>query len=97
MTFVNQPTADNPHPDRRPEFLRLGFTVWGTGGGCEAWGLNLPNGSHIMVTDTGGAYLPDGGATLVGLYANDEDFVGLCREFPTTDEALTYLRRNYSK
>lgn len=37
---------------------RYGFDVWETGGGCQAWGLELPDGTCITITDESGCGLP---------------------------------------
>jgi hypothetical protein len=40
---------------------RYGFEVWETGGGSVAWGLMLPNGDCLLLTDSGGCDLPEEG------------------------------------
>jgi hypothetical protein len=67
-------------------FKSIGFEVWETGGGCQAWGRTLPDGTYIMVTDAGGSDLPDK-ETLVGVYDKDGNEKSL-KEYPTIQEAL---------
>jgi hypothetical protein len=54
--------------------LDLGFTVRELDGGGMAYGLDFPEGGYILVTDTGGAKLPeDGEPVLVGIYHADTE------------------------
>jgi hypothetical protein len=70
-------------------FRSLGFEVWQTGGGCQAWGRTLPDGTYIMATDPGGAYLPER-ETLVCVYDKDGNEQSV-KEYPTIGEALRAL------
>lgn len=50
-----------------------GFNVWSTGGGCAAYGLNLPDGGYLLLTDEDGLCLPEQGDAVLGRYnANGE-------------------------
>jgi hypothetical protein len=42
-----------------PTFDDLGFEVWGTGGGSAAYGLKLPDGRTILLTNVDGNWIPD--------------------------------------
>lgn len=58
----------------------FGFQLWETGGGCTAWGLHLPDGRQIMVTDLAGEshHLPSPGEPfLVGLHSDDCEQLGI--------------------
>jgi hypothetical protein len=58
----------------------FGFELWETGGGCSAWGLRLPDGREIMVTDLAGEshHLPGAGEPfLVGLHSGDCEQLGI--------------------
>lgn len=61
---------------RTMSFRDLGFEVWQTGGNCKAWGKTLPDKSYVMVTDEGGADLPEDVAVDPdgNVVARNEDF-----------------------
>lgn len=59
VVIYNPLRTPDDSADCSPE--RYGFQVWETGGGCLAWGLNLPNGHTLLVTDADGMHLPEEG------------------------------------
>lgn len=92
------PPAADPHADRAPDFLALGFSVWQTGGTCKAWGRVNADGSHFLVTDTGGAFLPDGrGPASVGYFRDEHDERPAGHDFATLDFALAFLRAEIAR
>jgi hypothetical protein len=75
--LVTNPTASNGGIVSPSHF---GFELWETGGGCTAWGLHLPDGREIMVTDLAGEShrLPGAGEPfLVGLHSGDCEQLGI--------------------
>lgn len=71
------PTASNGGAVSPAHF---GFQVWETGGGFTAWGLHLPDGREILVTDIAGEShdLPEVGEPfLVGLHSADYEQLGV--------------------
>lgn len=58
------------------------WEVWNTGGGCDAWGLNLPSGGYALVTHWNDPSTPSmGQRCCVGLYDSEGDWI---------DEKLRY-------
>ena len=62
--------------------------VWGTGGGCEAFGQvvgeALKEKHHVLVTGDDGISIdgnPDKSEWIVGLYNNDGDFINFTEQF----------------
>jgi hypothetical protein len=49
-------------------YKRAGFTVWMTGGGCEAWGLVMDDGCELLITDYADPSLPCTDHVTLGLY-----------------------------
>lgn len=49
------------------------FSVWPTGGNCEAYGHPLDNGGHILITDSEDPSLPEPDAKFVGIGLYDEE------------------------
>lgn len=71
------PTASNGRAVSPDHF---GFRIWETGGGCTAWGLQLPDGREVLVTDLAGEShkLPEiGDQFLVGLHSADYEQLGI--------------------
>lgn len=52
QTIFNPLRTPDDSADCSPEFY--GFTLWPTGGGCEAHGLKLPSGHYLLLTDADG-------------------------------------------
>jgi hypothetical protein len=50
-----------------------GFTEWQTGGGCTAYGTTYESGHYVLITDNGGASVPEdiNENCIVGLYDDD--------------------------
>jgi len=58
------------------ELWNAGFAIWQTGGGCEAYGLQLTSSHYCLVTDTDGGTIDiDGGDWLLGTYTDDGEQV----------------------
>lgn len=79
-------------------YQEAGFEVWHMGGGCTAWGLEGPTGSHVLVTG-GDAVVPepDDEEILVGLYDPEGEWIeDAGRVFPNTRagtlEAIAHVR-----
>ena len=55
-----------------------GFTIWDTGGGCKAWGLNLntPDERYILVSDDS-ADIPTGTEWGAGLFNENGEIAAL--------------------
>ena len=72
------------------------WTVDHTGGGCLAWSAALPNGGYAWITCEDGATVPETMADAVycGVYDNDGEEI-VCREFPSTVEAVIYLQKEF--
>ena len=70
-----------------------GFGVWHTGGGCKAWGLNIPGGSHIMLTDMDAGLFRDpelaDDCWMIGSYDADGEELTECMEARDLYDALT--------
>jgi len=53
------------------------WNEWQTGGGCEAFGMNYPDGSYLILTGCWGGDLPTvGHRAMVWLHSADGDPVG---------------------
>lgn len=66
-----------------------------TGGGCRAWRLDLTDGSHLLLTDDGGAMPPEfnDDEVTVGHYdADGEPFDAWSCSVFTWGDAATYVR-----
>ena len=77
-----------------PTFDDLGFEVWGTGGGSTAYGLKLPDGRTILVTNSDGNWIPDEDddlPVLVGTY-NDSGESESVLTYPSSTAAILALR-----
>lgn len=59
--------------ERIGECLKLlGLEVWETGGGCQAYGIQHPDGRQLLITESSGGVLPDPGeSTIAGAYDAD--------------------------
>jgi hypothetical protein len=68
------------------------FECWMTGGGCEAYGMNIPGGGDVLITHWQGADLPEvGGKAIVGLNTADGYMIGKVR-FVRFDGQATFDR-----
>lgn len=74
-----------------PTFEDLGFEIWGMGAGNAAYGLNLANGDHILVTEATGCWIPqEDGPVLVGIYDGNREAKSV-KEYPTPESAVRVL------
>jgi hypothetical protein len=74
-----------------PTFEDLGLEIWGMGAGNAAYGLNLANGDHILVTEATGCWIPqDDGPVLVGIYDGNREAKSVM-EYPTPESAVRVL------
>ena len=77
-----------------PTFDDLGFEVWGTGGGSAAYGLKLPDGRTILVTNVDGNWIPDEDTDepiLVGTYNQSGESESVLT-YPTCTAAILAIR-----
>ena len=79
-----------------PTFDDLGFEVWGTGAGSAAYGLKLPDGRTILVTNVDGNWIPDEDtdeAILVGTYNQNGESESVLT-YPTCTAAILAIRND---
>jgi hypothetical protein len=79
-----------------PTFDDLGFEVWGTGGGSAAYGLKLPDGRTILVTNVDGTWIPDEDsdeAVLVGTYNQSGESESVLT-YPAISAAILAIRND---
>ena len=77
-----------------PTFDDLGFEVWGTGGGSTAYGLKLPEGKTILITNIDGNWIPDEDddqPVLVGTYSESGESESVLT-YPTCISAILAIR-----
>jgi hypothetical protein len=100
------------NPLRSPDGLRdvspehYGFKVYGTGGGCEAYHLELADGRYFLLTDSGGSASPDpddDGSPMLGIYTADDEAIAAVENFKalpvngTAETELTELERLHNE
>lgn len=100
------------NPLRSPDGLRdvspehYGFKVYGTGGGCTAYHLELADGRYLLLTDSGGSAVPDpddDGSPMLGLYTADDEPIASVENFKalpvngTAETELTELERLHNQ
>jgi hypothetical protein len=79
-----------------PTFDDLGFEVWGTGGGSAAYGLRLPDGKTILVTNVDANWIPDEDddqAVLVGIYNENGESESVLT-YPACSAAILAIRND---
>ena len=66
-----------------PQLEELGFSIWETGGGCQAFGRSLSLDSYLYVTDEEGCDTPDENDEMIGLghYPRSSGVSGFLRNF----------------
>lgn len=77
-----------------PNFDDLGFAIWGTGGDSAAYGLKLPDGRTILVTNLDGNWIPDDDddqPVLVGIYNENGESESI-ESYASTSVALLSIR-----
>lgn len=72
----------------------MGLTVRETGGGCLAYGLDLPGGMTLLVTDGDGSGLPGAGKVLIGIY-NAKGAECPLGEYDSAADAVCSLRNDF--
>jgi hypothetical protein len=51
--------------------------IWGTGGGCTAWRLDLPGGGYVLVTNGDLSHdIVDGDTPDIGVYDAEGEYLG---------------------
>jgi hypothetical protein len=79
MEIYNPYADDSGHMSPVDPAQFYGFETIDTGGGCVALYKRLPNGNHILITDSGGGDVPSPNENpndiLIGLYSNDGETI----------------------